>query len=147
MKVELNRFYYSATCTMGMLFVDGRFECFTLELPRRCEGKENVPDKTAIPPGVYPLVVMPSKKHPSGAPHIIDVPGRSAIEMHVANKPADILGCVGVGQICAPISSEILSSGAAFIEFMDKLEGQSGLKIEVYDDETQYPPAKEAVAA
>lgn len=131
MRLELFRFYFGDKSTIGALFANGVFECFTLELPRLHDGKPNVPDLTCIPARVYDVRVMPSPKHPLGTPHIINVPGRSAVEMHVANKPSELKGCVAVGQVASVASNEVLASGAAFDHLMEKLKGREDVKIEI----------------
>ena len=50
MKLELKRFSSQSDTTLGLLFVDGEFECFTLEDEYR---EEKVKGETRIPAGTY----------------------------------------------------------------------------------------------
>jgi len=52
----------------------------------------------AIPEGTYPLRLRWSPHFQQDLPHIDDVPGRSAIEIHAGNVPADTKGCVLIGE-------------------------------------------------
>lgn len=84
--------------TPGLLDISGLFQCFTLELPKFFEGKENVPDKTCIPCGTYPVEIRYSEKHQCDKPWITEVPEREDIEIDVANDTGELLGCTAVGQ-------------------------------------------------
>ena len=50
MKLELKRFSGQSDTTLGLMFVDGEFECFTLEDEYRAE---KVKGETRIPAGTY----------------------------------------------------------------------------------------------
>lgn len=71
--------------------MDEGYYCYTLERP---EADSPV---VAIPAGTYPVVISYSPHFKKNLPHIMDVPGRSAILMHGGNKPEDSLGCVLCG--------------------------------------------------
>lgn len=120
-KLTILRYLYRTDSTSGLVLLDGVFVIFTLELPRSYNGQQNVPTKTCIPTGAYKGKVMSSPKHPEGAPHILGVPGRSAIEMHVANSPKDIEGCCALGMSAAPYTSYVGDSGVAFGKLMQSL--------------------------
>jgi len=77
------------------------FACDTIELPY----KNNAPQISCIPKGVYDVVYRESKKYPRHY-HILDVPNRDFILVHQANfvgspnpktRKPDLLGCIGVG--------------------------------------------------
>jgi len=120
MQLELKRFYFGTACTIGLLFVDGVFECFTLEPPREFGGARNVPDKTCILPGSYQVQVEMSPKHLHRVPCVLDVPGRSDIEMHIGNTAADTEGCILVAGSAFPLDSAVRSSANAFWALMLK---------------------------
>ena len=77
--------------TSGVLFVDGQYECDTLE-----------PSRTAlyprIPAGHYPIEFRFSARFQQIVPHVCNVPGREWIEIHPGNKPEDTEGCLLVGK-------------------------------------------------
>lgn len=101
--IRLKRKANSATYIKGTLevHIEGKkvFECYTIERP----WKDNKRYVSAIPPApgdkaVYPVVVL--KDSPSfNYPHlwIKDVPGRTWIKVHVANRPSELHGCVAPG--------------------------------------------------
>lgn len=126
MELEVVRNYFSATATAGDLSTDGSPRGVTLEPPKTFEGQENVPKKTCIPPGRYPIRMGPSPAHgnhiyprlenPDGSSA---VPGRDGILIHSVQKPEDTLGCVGVGVYS--VSPEEIHGGFAL---MPNLVGQ-----------------------
>lgn len=133
MTLTILRYIYRSDSTSGLLLLDGAFQCFTLELPKLYNGQPNVPDYTCIPTGSYAGKVMASPKHPEGAPHILDVPGRSAIEIHVANIPKDIKGCAAVGMSAAPYTAFVGDSAVAFGKLIDKLRPIGAFAVRVQE--------------
>lgn len=121
MPLYIMRYQYGVAATNGLLMLDSIFTAFTLELPKTFEGQENVIDKTCIPVGAYRGQVLTSPKHPDGAPHILGVPGRSAVEIHIANAPKDIKGCAAVGMAAAPYMPWVGDSAVAFAKLMQRL--------------------------
>ena len=107
-KVIISRAYLPSE-TKGALFVmdgcDKYLELVTLEL--RYMG--NMVNVSCIPPGEYPMSKM---IRPNGdlAFLIENVPGRTAIEMHVANfaagKKIDLKGCIAPGMRFADINKD-----------------------------------------
>lgn len=72
---------------IGDLFIDGVWQCFTLER----HGVE-------IPAGTYPVVITPSFRFGRLLPLIDRVPGRMGIRIHPLNFTQETDGCIGVGQ-------------------------------------------------
>lgn len=72
---------------LGSLFINGTFECFTLERESRM-----------IPEGTYPVDIRYSPHFERSLPHIEPVPGRSEIMIHPLNWAFESEGCIGVGQ-------------------------------------------------
>lgn len=80
--------------TYGVLFVDGQFVCFTIELP----WKDNARNVSCIPDGCYELELWFTDRFKH---HLVvrDVPGRSGILIHPANDAfKELRGCI------APVS-------------------------------------------
>ena len=80
--------------TYGVLFVDGQFVCFTIELP----WKDNARNISCIPDGCYELELWFTDRFKH---HLVvrDVPGRSGILIHPANDALkELRGCI------APVS-------------------------------------------
>lgn len=71
----------------GTLRIDANpFKCVTMER-----------DGVEIPPGVYSIKWIWSDHFGQFMPHIMDVPGREAIEQHWANFPNQLDGCQAMG--------------------------------------------------
>lgn len=118
MNLRVERRIFSPQSTIGRLFVDGAFQCFTLE-PAWCT--DDVKPR-AIPEGTYNLINVRSEKHKRNVPHVEFVPGFDAIEIHPGNSPADTEGCLLVGRIIGPDKDDWISqSQEAFYDLMEKL--------------------------
>jgi hypothetical protein len=94
--IEVDRLIEN-TGTWGELsYRDARFA--TMELP----WKNNAPYHSCIPAGLYRvrLGVFSRGDGGNGYPDLefVDVPGRSLIEMHAAEKPSDLWGCIAIGR-------------------------------------------------
>lgn len=91
MKLTLTRKWFTDKCTIGTLDVDDRPECYVLE---DVERDEKVPGETAIPLGVYVVVIDYSERFKRRLPHLLDVPGFTGIRIHPGNRAADTRGCL-----------------------------------------------------
>ena len=123
MKLLLKRIAKQKTYTIGKLYVDGVYECDTLEDTDRGLSddmsveeikKKKVYGQTAIPTGTYEInmdVVSPKFKNRSWA--------KPYNGIHVGNKPENTLGCLCVGQ--NKIKGQVVNSTATFHEMMEKL--------------------------
>lgn len=120
MKLTLLREPSTADATFGVLFVDGRFECFTLEDVIR-EGPK-VYGATAIPEGSYRIIVNQSPRFRRRLPLLLSVPGFEGIRIHPGNHPRETEGCILVGLRRSVASSEVLESRLAFNPLLEKLE-------------------------
>lgn len=97
------------------------FGCFTVE---------NLKD--AIPAGLYPVEFTYSPEFNAVMP-LIDVPGRTAIRIHPANYPNQLLGCIAVGDKEEPDAVD--DSRVTFNQLFKLINGQEDLQIEVRDIE------------
>ena len=91
MKIVVQRRWVSSESICGELSVDDQFECFTLERPR--EGEH-----PCIPAGTYRVQLTLSPHMHYVTPEILNVPGRTHIRIHIANKASELLGCTAVGE-------------------------------------------------
>lgn len=89
MLAEIIRLEESGEATLGVLRVDGRLFCLTLELPDR----GNAPDVSRIPEGRYRCAPVDSPRF-GRAIAVRDVPGRDHILFHPGNTAADTRGCI-----------------------------------------------------
>ena len=128
MKLRLIRGLSEGAATIGALFVDGRFECLTLEDEVRSGPK--VPGKTAIPPGTYKVILSKSPKFGRVLPEVLEVPGFTGIRIHKGNKPEDTEGCILVGQL-KTAANFISGSNAAFEALFPQLQAASEITLEI----------------
>jgi len=84
MELRVNRFLIGQEGIISRLLINGIPECYILE------NRE-----LAIPAGEYPVTWYDSPTH-GPCPQIV-VPGRTYIEMHVANHPSELKGCQAPG--------------------------------------------------
>lgn len=96
MNLLLRRTTYTENSTSGELFVNGAFQCFTLEDVRRDPGVK-VYGKTAIPAGKYALELTYSNRFKKIMPQVMNVPMFEGIRIHSGNTSADTEGCLLVG--------------------------------------------------
>lgn len=101
MYLQLVRESFTNKSTEGKLFVNGKFECYTLEdKDRFLEDGENekVYAETAIPRGIYDITLSLSNRFNKVLPLLEDVPQFTGIRIHSGNKPEDTEGCILVGK-------------------------------------------------
>lgn len=87
--------------TVGQLFLNDKFECFTLEdVDRNLEAypDRKIKKETCIPRGFYKVVLSLSPKYKRVMPEVLYVPGFQGIRIHSGNTPVDTEGCILVGQ-------------------------------------------------
>lgn len=97
MILTLKRRQFTEKSTIGALFIDGAFACYTLEDVVRPEGEPKVYGKTAIPYGTYHVVLTNSKRFGKLLPELMSVPNFTGVRIHAGNSAADTDGCVLVG--------------------------------------------------
>jgi hypothetical protein len=120
MDLNLIRRWCTDTSTIGELYIDGVWECFTLEDPIRPFGQK-VPANTCIwGDRTYRVVIDYSPKFKKDMPHVIGVPFFSGIRIHPGNDAADTEGCILIGQVRE--KDKILNSKLAFDAFVPKLK-------------------------
>ena len=117
MKIKLERTYCGPSCTIGSLYIEGAFECFTLEDVLRAG--EKVPGDTAIPNGTYNVVITPSNRFKRDLPLLENVPNFVGIRIHPGNTAEDTEGCLLVGRTKGP--NFVGESKAAFAALFPKI--------------------------
>ncbi|MGN7887417.1 DUF5675 family protein [Dyadobacter sp. 22481] len=107
MEILLTRQQQGKESTLGILSVDGIFNCFVLEDTDRGLGAKmplstirglKVMGKTAIPTGRYRVEITYSPRFKKKLPILIGVPGFSGIRIHAGNWAKDTDGCLLPGR-------------------------------------------------
>jgi hypothetical protein len=137
-----------AGATLGVLFVDGRFECFVLEdVIRECAGPVaswKVPGKTAIPSGRYRVIITQSARFRRRLPLLVGVPGFTGIRIHPGNTIEDTEGCLLPGRFRA--AQRVGDSRLAFEALFLKID-QAAARGEAIWIDVENPVAYGAAAA
>jgi hypothetical protein len=101
--------------TLGAMFDGEERICETLELP----WKNNQSNISCIPERTYQCKIAYSPIHGYDVYWILNVPNRSAVEIHIGNFAKDTKGCILLGTTRA--HDCILRSKIAFNKFMEKM--------------------------
>ena len=131
MELQLKRRFRGPKYTVGSLFVNGVYECDTLEDTDRDLTSDMSVDiikakkiygETAIPSGTYDIdmnTVSPKFKDRPWAkfcggklPRLLNVKGYEGVLIHVGNKAEDTLGCILVGD--NKVKGQVISSTSTF---------------------------------
>ena len=129
MKIEVKRYDFKDNYTVGRLYIDGVYFCYTLEDVVRQGAK--IDGQTAIPYGTYSVVIDHSNRFNRDMPHILNVPGFEGIRIHSGNTSADTEGCLLLGTTWAG-KDFVGNSKLAFDQFFDKLQKAGPSTIEIY---------------
>ena len=119
MLIEVKRFEFKDTYTIGKMYIDGIYECYTLEDVVRNGTK--VIGKTAIPTGEYKVIIDASVRFKQDMPHILNVPNFTGVRIHSGNTSAHTEGCILVGTTWSG-KDFIGNSKAAYKKFFEKLK-------------------------
>lgn len=117
MKIEVLRNQCSPNSTIGSLYVNGMWECYTLEDVVRTGPK--VYGQTAIPEGTYEVRITFSNRFKRDMPQLMNVPGFDGIRIHAGNDASSTEGCLLVGK--AKSVDRIYNSRDAFDTLYSKI--------------------------
>ena len=136
--VQVVRREYTDTTTLGELYVDGTFVCFTLEDTDRYLTQDTPldtilakkkPGHTAIPIGAYKMAITYSSRFKKRLLIIKDVPGFTGIRFHTGNIPEDTDGCVLVGM--EEENGALKDSRKAMTAFMGLIQNEKVIDLHV----------------
>lgn len=125
MELKLTRLKVTDKATEGRLYVNGEFECFTLEdVDRNLEsGGTKIDNKTAIPKGKYEVTITFSNHFQKLLPLLIGVPNYEGVRIHSGNTDADTEGCILVGSINDKLDDDYIgASRKAFDHLYPKIK-------------------------
>lgn len=94
MKLLLKRLHVTDNSTIGELYVDGKFECYTLEDKER---EVKIKSETAISKGEYKVIINQSNRFKRLLPLLLNVPNFEGVRIHSGNSNHDTEGCILVG--------------------------------------------------
>lgn len=111
--------------TIGSLYVDHVFLCFTLEdtvreRPGVPVARWKQPGVTAIPAGTYGVSLTWSPRFQRVLPELHGVVGYSGVRIHTGNRPEDTEGCILVGLQRA--GAQVLGSRDALAKLQPAIE-------------------------
>lgn len=130
MKLSLKRIDKREDCTIGELYVDGKFECYTLEDVVREDGVK-ILGQTAIPEGTYEVVISLSPRFQKLLPLLLNVPNFEGVRIHTGNTAADTEGCILVGR--KRLVNSIGESRLAFDALFPKIQAAEHTIITISD--------------
>ncbi len=137
MNITLQRQPSYKGTTFGELLIDGDWFCHTLEdqireLPGVDVAIWKIKAVTAIPSGIYRVVLEDSPRFGPDTLTLKDVPGFSKIRIHGGNDAGDTEGCIIVGAHCDRERGTI--SGAKTAGVLEKLKRRVMAAIETGED-------------
>ena len=138
MELKLKRTKLEDTYTLGELFIDNKFFCYTVEDTDRDINKDGDLDdtgegkvygETAIPYGTYKVILSVSNRFKKLMPEVLNVKGFAGIRIHSGNTALDSHGCIIVGDVRTP--NGVASSKMAFMKLMNKLDGVKDITLTI----------------
>ena len=99
MELKLIRETFTEKSTIGSLYVNGIFFCYTLEDKDRKLETGGIKEyaKTAIPRGKYKVINSFSNRFKKYLPELVNVPQFAGIRIHAGNTAEHSEGCILVG--------------------------------------------------
>lgn len=97
MKLTLQRKTATPHSTIGEIYINGAFSCFTLEDRLRAPGVK-IHGQTCIPAGTYQVAITMSNRFKTVMPLLVGVPNFSGVRIHVGNSAVNTEGCLLVGR-------------------------------------------------
>jgi hypothetical protein len=113
MELKLIRETKTNDSTIGKLYINEIYHCYTLEDKEREVKVQNV---TAIPKGRYEVIVNFSNRFQQQMPLLLNVPNFVGVRIHWGNYSKDTEGCILLGTSKAV--NMIGNSRTAYAKFM-----------------------------
>lgn len=141
MRLTLKRIANRKDYCIGKLYINGKYFCDTLEdvdrgLDDSMTEEEikrlKVKGQTAIPVGIYTVLMTYSPKYQKIMPLINNVKGYSGIRIHSGNSSKDTDGCLLVGKntVVGRLTDSRNTFNALFKRLLQK--GSNKITIEIY---------------
>lgn len=134
-RLLLDRIYKGITYTIGRLYINGEYFCDTIEdVVRELNSKEDkVYAKTAIPKGIYKVVMTYSPKFKRILPLLLDVPYFTGIRIHNGTDENNSSGCIIVGE--NKVKGKVINSKKTLDKLINRLSGVEDIEIEIKEKE------------
>lgn len=141
MRLTLKRIANKKDYCIGKLYINGKYFCDTLEdVDRGLDDSMSedeikqlkVKTQTAIPCGIYTVLLTYSPKYKKVMPLINNVKGYSGIRIHSGNSSKDTEGCLLVGK--NTVVGRLTDSRNTFNALFKRLQqkGSNKITIEIY---------------
>lgn len=141
MRLTLKRIANRKDYCIGKLYINGKYFCDTLEdvdrgLDDSMSEEEirqiKIKGETAIPTGIYTVLLTYSPKYKKIMPLINNVKGYSGIRIHSGNSSKDTEGCLLVGK--NTVVGRLTDSRNTFNALFKRLQqkGSNKITIEIY---------------
>lgn len=132
MEIKVLRYSDNGESTLGLVFIDGEFQCYSIEDEERTK---KVWGETRIPEGRYEVKLRTEGGHHiryskrfgavhKGMLHVTDVPNFQYILIHIGNDDDDTAGCLLVGNVANNNNLEngfIQGSTTAYLQLYEKV--------------------------
>ena len=102
MELKVKREHFGPQATIGSMFINGVYECVTLEdVTRKLgpSGEGKVSGATAIPEGRFKVIINMSPRLGRLMMRLLGVPFFDGVLIHSGNTDVDTMGCILVGQM------------------------------------------------
>lgn len=129
MRITVERIANRDTYCIGKLYINGEYFCDTLEdtdrgldcfMSEKEIAEKKIYGQTAIPIGMYRVILDYSPKFKKILPLLLDVKGYSGIRIHSGNTEKDTLGCILVGQ--NKVVGKVINSKVTFNALYKRLK-------------------------
>lgn len=137
--IKVIREIFTEHSTLGSLFLNGEFFCYTLEDTVRKDGVK-VFGETAIPEGTYNVTITPSTRFKKWMFLVSPVPNFSGIRIHSGNIAEDTDGCILVGK--TRTDNHIWNSGQALSALYAALSVPDGIDEDINSSANGMPKYK-----
>jgi len=132
-KLLLERIVKEEEYTLGKLYINGKYFCDTIEDKVRLLNsyEDKVYSETAIPIGVYKVVLSYSNRFKRILPEVLNVMFFKGIRIHAGNTAEDSAGCILVGKNRNPKEGKIYDSRKTLEELIKILTGDEEITLEI----------------
>jgi len=139
MKILVKRESFLPKCTIGSLYIDGKFVCYTLEdTVRERKGEPvshwKIPKETAIPVGTYQCHITMSPRFRRMLPELLGVDGFTGVRIHGGNDESDTEGCILVGAYKKVTTIHNCATALTWVmnEIQKALDDHQPVTVEIY---------------